>query len=112
MAVIKNSRATGIRNGRKFALGAAAVQVLHAQAKPPAYVVAEITVKDQEGYKNEFLPVRVKEIQEAGGKVVVRGGNPISFEGAPPHRASSSRNTRTSIRPKLGGTLLVLANNL
>ena len=29
------------------ALGAAAVQTLHAQAKPPAYNVAEITIKDQ-----------------------------------------------------------------
>jgi hypothetical protein len=26
--------------------------VLHAQSKPPAFVVAEITVKDLEGYEN------------------------------------------------------------
>ena len=32
------------------AFGAAAVQALHAQAKPPAYNVAEITIKDQDGY--------------------------------------------------------------
>jgi hypothetical protein len=32
------------------ALGAAAVQTLHAQTKPPAYNIAEITIKDQDGY--------------------------------------------------------------
>jgi hypothetical protein len=32
------------------ALGAAAVQTLHAQAKPPAYNIVEITIKDQDGY--------------------------------------------------------------
>ena len=32
-----------------FALGALAVQGLHAQMKPPAISVAEITVKDEAG---------------------------------------------------------------
>jgi hypothetical protein len=35
------------------ALGAAAVQTLHAQAKPPAYNIVEITIKDQDGYNKE-----------------------------------------------------------
>ena len=38
-----------------FALGLA-VQGLHAQMTPPAYVVAMNDVKDEAGYKNEFLP--------------------------------------------------------
>ena len=38
-----------------FALGAGAIQALHAQAKPPAYVVFEISVKDKDGYNNNFL---------------------------------------------------------
>ena len=42
------------------ALGAAAVQALHAQAKPPAYNFAEITIKDQVGYNKEYLPVITK----------------------------------------------------
>jgi hypothetical protein len=45
-----------------FALGGLAVQGLHAQAKPPAYVVAEVTVKDQDGYTKEFLPAIGKAI--------------------------------------------------
>ena len=58
------------------ALGAAAVQTLHAQAKPPAYNVAEITIKDQDGYNKEYLPVITKALTDAGGKFIVRGGKP------------------------------------
>jgi uncharacterized protein (DUF1330 family) len=39
-----------------FVLGVGAVSVLHAQVKPPAYVVAEIDVKDRDGYTKDFLP--------------------------------------------------------
>lgn len=67
-----------------FALGAAAVQGLHAQSKPPAYVIAEINVTDKDGYVKEFLPLAAKEIQNAGGKYVVRGGKAVSLQGAPP----------------------------
>ena len=66
------------------ALGAAVVQTLHAQAKPPAYNVAEITIKDQDGYNKEYLPVVTKAIADAGGKFIVRGGKTISYEGAAP----------------------------
>jgi hypothetical protein len=40
------------------ALGAAAVQTLHAQVKPLAYNTAEITIMDQDGYNKEYLPLR------------------------------------------------------
>ena len=66
------------------ALGAAVVQTLHAQAKPPAYNVVEITIKDQDGYNKEYLPLVTKAIADAGGKFIVRGGKTISFEGAVP----------------------------
>jgi uncharacterized protein (DUF1330 family) len=66
------------------ALGAALVQTLHAQAKPPAYNVVEITIKDQDGYSKEYLPLVTKVITDAGGKFIVRGGKTISYEGAPP----------------------------
>jgi uncharacterized protein (DUF1330 family) len=68
-----------------FALGAFAIQGLHAQMKPPAYVVGEITVKDENGYKNEFLPATQPIIAKLGGKYVAGGFNKtVSFEGAPP----------------------------
>ena len=66
------------------ALGAAVVQTLHAQTKPPAYNVAEITIKDQDGYNKEYLPLVTKAITDAGGKFIVRGGKTISYEGAAP----------------------------
>ena len=34
-------------------LGAAAVETLHAQTKPPAHNIAEIAIKDQDGYTKE-----------------------------------------------------------
>jgi uncharacterized protein (DUF1330 family) len=67
-----------------FALGAAAVQSLHAQATPPGYAIIEINVTDTEGYTKEFLPLAVKEIEAGGGKYIVRGGNPVTLQGAPP----------------------------
>ena len=68
-----------------FALGALAIQGLHAQMKPPAYVVGEITVKDENGYKNEFLPATQPIIAKLGGKYLAGGFNKTaSFEGAPP----------------------------
>lgn len=66
------------------ALGGLAVQGLHAQAKPPAYVIAEVTVKDENGYWKKFAPARVKAIAEGGGKYVVRSDKPISIHGAAP----------------------------
>jgi Domain of unknown function (DUF1330) len=54
------------------AFGAAAVQTLHAQAKPPAYNIAEITIKDQDGYNKEYLPLITKALTDAGGKFLVR----------------------------------------
>jgi uncharacterized protein (DUF1330 family) len=65
------------------ALGAAAVQTLHAQAKPLAFQITEITVNDQDGYSKEFLPVIVKVTTDAGGKFLARGGKTTSVQGAP-----------------------------
>ena len=68
-----------------FALGAAAVQTLHAASTPPAYVIGQITVKDENGYKNDFLPPAQKTIAAHGGKYVAGGFNKtVSFDGPPP----------------------------
>ena len=63
--------------------GAAAVQALHAQAEPPAYVVAEID-DDAEPYEREYVPPAAKAIRDAGGKYVVRGGDTVAIFGEPP----------------------------
>ena len=60
-----------------LAIGAAAVQALHAQAKPPAYVIAEIDVMDPGPYDKEYVPPAAKAIADGGGKYVVRGGETV-----------------------------------
>ncbi len=67
------------------AIGGAAIQGLHAQAKPPAYVVAEIDVTNQDGFAKEFAPVATKALATGSGyKAIARGGKTISIEGATP----------------------------
>ena len=65
-------------------LGATADQAIHAQTKPPAYVIAEVKITNQAGYMKEFLPARAKAMDESGGRYIVRGGKAISVRGAPP----------------------------
>jgi uncharacterized protein (DUF1330 family) len=67
-----------------LAVGAAAIQALHAQAKPPAYVVAEIDVINTATYDKEYVPPAAKAITDGGGKYIVRGGETTSFYGDPP----------------------------
>jgi uncharacterized protein (DUF1330 family) len=68
------------------AIGGAAIQGLHAQAKPRAFVVAEVDVTNQDAFIKEFTPLAVKALTESGNKVVARGGKTATIEGAPPKR--------------------------
>jgi uncharacterized protein (DUF1330 family) len=66
-------------------IGAGAIQGLHAQAKPLGYVIAEIDVKDQDGFLKEFAPAAVKALSAAPGyKALTRGGKTVSLYGDPP----------------------------
>ena len=68
-----------------FCLGAGAIQGLHAAASPPAYVINEITMKDEDGYKKDFLPGAQKAIDDNGGKYIAGGFNKtFSITGQPP----------------------------
>src|SRR5262249_24680248 len=69
-----------------FMLGA--FQALHAQAKPPAFVVGGITVKDEAGYNENFLKPAQKSIADHGGKYLAGGYNKtVSLAGTePPNR--------------------------
>jgi uncharacterized protein (DUF1330 family) len=66
-----------------FGLGAAAVQGLHAQAKPPVYSVAEIDILDQAAYST-YVPKAQAAIKEAGGRILAAGGTVTTIEGDPP----------------------------
>jgi len=68
-----------------FVLGVGVSSVLYAQAKPQAYIVAEIDVKDQDGYSKDFLPKAQALIKETGGSYLGGGYNKsVSLSGSPP----------------------------
>jgi len=69
-----------------FAIGATAIHGLHAQAKPPAYVIAEIDVANFEGYSKEYLGPSSKALLERGAKYLARGSRTASIKGDPPKR--------------------------
>ena len=68
--------------------GAGAIQCLHAQSKPPAYVIGQIEVTNQEAYKTEFAPLVLKALSAAdpGFKVLARGGRTVSIDEPPASR--------------------------
>ena len=69
-------------------LGVAGVSAIHAQAKaaPPAYVIAEIDVSNQEGYVKEYLPPSSRALLDNGARYLARGGKTVSIKGEPPKR--------------------------
>jgi uncharacterized protein (DUF1330 family) len=70
-------------------IGALAVQGLHAQAKPPAYVIADVTVSDEASYQKALKGYGAtvgKILTDGGAKYLARGGKIIAIEGAPSER--------------------------
>ena len=67
------------------ALGGAAIQGLHAQAKPPAYVITHTEITDQAAF-SEFSSKVPATMQAFGGKFLVRGGKVTALEGDAPKR--------------------------
>ena len=65
-------------------IGGAAIQGLHAQAKPPVYTVSEIDVTNVAAYEKEFAPVAQASIRKSGGKVLAGSQKVTSLEGTPP----------------------------
>jgi uncharacterized protein (DUF1330 family) len=49
-------------------VGAAALQTLHAQAKPPVYVITEIDVSNVDAYTKEYIPVVRPILAKLGSK--------------------------------------------
>ena len=67
-----------------FALGAATVGALKAQAKPPAYVISEIEVTNADAYAKEYVPLANKALADSGQKRLVSGGKTVALAGMPP----------------------------
>jgi uncharacterized protein (DUF1330 family) len=66
------------------ALGAAAVQTLHAQAKPPIYQITEIDVSNLDAYLREYAPKAQALIKASGGRSLAAGQNVTRVEGDAP----------------------------
>ena len=77
------------------AIGAVAVEALHAQGKPPVYTIAEIQIKqgDQDAYMKEFSPKAQAALKSIAGSQFVAAGTAMKIEGEPP-----SPSTRVTIR--------------
>jgi uncharacterized protein (DUF1330 family) len=65
------------------AVGALAIQGLHAQAKPPVYFVAENDISDAPSYAKEYAP-RAREMIKANGGRYLAAGDATTFVGEPP----------------------------
>jgi uncharacterized protein (DUF1330 family) len=67
-----------------MAIGAVAVQSLHAQARPPVYYIAEIDVTNADAYLKEYAPKAQATIKAGGGRFLAAGAHVTSIEGDPP----------------------------
>jgi uncharacterized protein (DUF1330 family) len=54
-------------------LGGAAIQALHAQAKPPVYMIAINQVGNPDGYAKEYVPPAQKSVKDHGGEYIAAG---------------------------------------
>jgi len=77
------------------AIGAAAVNGLHAQAKPLLYLVSEIDVTNPEAYGKEYAPKAQALIKASGGRFLAIGGlagagagKVTAFDGEAPKRTT------------------------
>ena len=66
------------------ALGAAAMQGLHAQAKPKAYQVTELEVIDNAAWQEFVKAVRASQQAASGRNLRTAMGKVVAFVGAPP----------------------------
>jgi uncharacterized protein (DUF1330 family) len=70
------------------ALGAAAVQGLHAQAKPKAYTVTELETLDAKGAADIAKRIQAAQVSAGGRNFRTGGGKVVGMEGAPPQRVA------------------------
>ena len=70
-----------------ISLGGAVIQGLNAQGKPtvPVYIVNEVEVIDQAGFKT-YADRQEVLIKKNGGRYIIRGGKVTALDGTPPKR--------------------------
>jgi uncharacterized protein (DUF1330 family) len=81
---MKTHVAVGVAMLAGFGIGAVAVEGIHAQVKPPAYVISEIELTNPEAYAKEYVPLAQKALRDSGQKALASGGKTVSLSGEPP----------------------------
>jgi uncharacterized protein (DUF1330 family) len=66
-----------------IAVGALAIQSLHAQAKPPVYFVVENEISDVQSYLKEYA-VHARDMIKAKGGRYLAAGDATTYVGEPP----------------------------
>ena len=85
---MKNRYAIGLSMLAGAALGAAAIQGLHAQAKPKAYTISELETLDAAA-QAAYVPAIQAAQQAAGARNLnTAGGRIVAMEGAAPKRVA------------------------
>ena len=74
---MKNRYAMALAALAGIGLGAGVVQSLHAQTKPPVYMIGINDVTNPDGYKNEYLPPAQASIKTHGGVYVAAGAGTV-----------------------------------
>jgi uncharacterized protein (DUF1330 family) len=73
-----------------IAIGGGAIQGLHAQAKPPAYVVIPILkINDAAAFKTDVIDkanATMADLKSTGGEYIIRNTKFTSLDGTPPER--------------------------
>ena len=69
------------------AIGGAAIQSIHAQMKPPTYVVVAIRkITDADSFKTNVVAIASAAVAASGGNFVIRTDKITSLDGNPPAR--------------------------
>jgi uncharacterized protein (DUF1330 family) len=72
-------------------IGGLAVEGIHAQARPPAYYIAEIDVSNENIYNKDWAPKADETVKAAGGTYLVSSTDVERIEGAAPKRLLISK---------------------
>ena len=80
---MKNSFAMAAALAAGIGIGSFGVHALHAQTKPPVYMIEDNTVIDPAGFAKEFAPLARESLKTYGGRYL-GGGSGVSIDGDPP----------------------------
>jgi uncharacterized protein (DUF1330 family) len=71
-----------------FGLGAVSIHGLHAQAKPPVFVVVEIDVTNMDAYMKEYAPKAQALVKKYGARQLAASANVTALSGTAPKRVA------------------------